>query len=259
MHHAVVPVWKPQGWTPFQAVEVFENKHPQYKDESVSYAGRLDPMAEGVLILLVGNENKHRKKYEQLEKIYEAEMVFGISTDSLDALGLITKNDLKNITSAEIQSVLPEFVRKQSQIYPVFSSKTVGGKPLYWWARRNRLSEITIPHHDIEVFSLELTSTNTLTFKHVYEIAKEKIGRVTGDFRQEKILDTWEQFSRRHGSRRVTVASIRVSCTSGTYIRQLVSDIGDRIGCGAFALSIKRTQIGNYTKRDTSVASSNVE
>ena len=96
---SVVVVYKPQGWTPLAAVEEFKKSNPSYSDEKISYAGRLDPMAEGPLLLLVGNENKKRKEYEQLKKSYEAEIVLGISTDSFDALGIIHSTKIGNFFS----------------------------------------------------------------------------------------------------------------------------------------------------------------
>jgi tRNA U55 pseudouridine synthase TruB len=61
-------VYKPQGATPLDAVTMFKARHPEYAGSTVSYAGRLDPMAEGLLILLIGDENRNRKHYERLRK-----------------------------------------------------------------------------------------------------------------------------------------------------------------------------------------------
>ena len=71
MKSSLISVWKPQGWIPLRAVEEFKKKSPEYKDVKISYAGRLDPMAEGVLLLLVDEENKKRKVYEGFQKVYE--------------------------------------------------------------------------------------------------------------------------------------------------------------------------------------------
>ena len=60
----VLNLYKPQGVTPLELIDRFRQKHPEYKDEKLGYAGRLDPMAEGILLVLVGDENKKRKTYE---------------------------------------------------------------------------------------------------------------------------------------------------------------------------------------------------
>lgn len=245
----VTAVWKPQGWTPLQAVQAFKNQHPQYVNETVSYAGRLDPMAQGVLLLLIGDENKKRKHYEKLEKDYETEMVIGITTDSFDALGIVTGAYFRPVAENELRSVLPMFTGRQEQAYPAYSSKAVNGKPLYWWTRQKRLPEIRIPLHTIDIYSIDLTGIRTVPAKLLYSNAVQKIRNVSGDFRQKEILVSWKKFSETSGKETVTIAGLRVSCASGTYIRQLVSDIGDRLGCGAFALSITRTRVGDYMKQ----------
>ena len=67
----VISIFKPLGLTSYQAIKLFKQKHPQYADEKISPAGRLDPMAEGILLLLLGEENKKRNEYEKLEKEYQ--------------------------------------------------------------------------------------------------------------------------------------------------------------------------------------------
>jgi tRNA pseudouridine55 synthase len=247
---SAIAVWKPVGWTPLQAVHAFKHRYPQYSGEKISYAGRLDPMAEGVLLLLIGNENKKRKLYEQLPKTYTAQCILGITTDSLDALGIITSSRLGQINKEMIQSVLSTFIGKQSQSHPIFSSRTVGGKPLYWWARKNRISEISIPRKVIEISSITIVHTDAVSTASLYKLATEKIQKVTGDFRQAEIFKSWEDFVKKNADRNFTRVTIRVSCSSGTYIRQLDSDIGEKLGGGCFTLSITRTQVGKYTGDD---------
>ena len=72
MLEKVINIYKPQGWTPLRTIVELKKLNKKYKDATISYAGRLDPMAEGVLLLLVGEENKKRKKYQDLTKVYEA-------------------------------------------------------------------------------------------------------------------------------------------------------------------------------------------
>lgn len=251
-HDSVVAVWKPQGWTPLKAVHAFKNQFPTYANETVAYAGRLDPMAEGVLLLLIGDENKKRKAYENLPKTYEAECIFGITTDSLDALGLITSHNFKKIEKEKIAKTIKSFIGKQAQTYPIYSSKAVQGKSLYWWARQNRIAEITIPQKSIEIFSLRLLKTDDISIKTLYEQVHEKINRVEGDFRQEEILRVWKNFTDMYTHESVQNIKISVTCSSGTYIRQLAADIGAALGIVSFALSITRTNLGEYSQIDAS-------
>jgi len=81
-----INLYKPVGMTPLQAVEKLREKNTVYNGKKMSYAGRLDPMAEGVLLILVGDENKKMKQYMGFDKEYKAEILFGFSSDSNDVL-----------------------------------------------------------------------------------------------------------------------------------------------------------------------------
>lgn len=86
----VLTLYKPVGATPLDVLYELQERNPGYKDVRLAYAGRLDPMAEGLLLVLVGDECKRRDHYQKLDKIYEFEVLFGVSTDTYDILGKIT-------------------------------------------------------------------------------------------------------------------------------------------------------------------------
>lgn len=81
---------KPIGKTPFEVIQEIKKSHPELKNTKIGYAGRLDPMAEGLLLLLIGEENKKKHAYENLNKTYECEIFFGFATDTYDLMGMIT-------------------------------------------------------------------------------------------------------------------------------------------------------------------------
>lgn len=247
MNKLVVSVWKPVGWTPLKAVEEYKKIHPDLCVPKISYAGRLDPMAEGVLLLLIGEENKNRHKYEDLEKTYESEIILGISTDSYDGLGIIEKIISKDIIKEEIIKCLKAFSGKQRQKYPPYSSKAVNGKSLYWWARNKKLDEIIIPEREIEIYSIELLDLKMISASELVKINIEKINLIEGDFRQEEIIKNWEEFEKENKQKQFMKIKIKISSSSGAYIRRIASDLGDRLGCGAFAFSIKRTKAGKFS------------
>lgn len=246
----IVCIWKPVGITPFEAIQIFNKKNPKYRNETISYAGRLDPMAEGVLILLIGKENKNRDKYLKLKKEYESEIILGISTDTYDSLGLITDQSLKAVSRKEIEKSLKSFIGKQNQDYPPYSSKTVNGKPLYWWARNKNLNEIKIPNHEIEIYSIKLLNfEKVFVEKTVSEIIKQ-IKKVEGDFRQEDIIKSWGKFSKENNGKELIKIKIKTSCSSGTYVRGIASSLGEKLKTGAFTYSIKRTRVGGFKRED---------
>jgi tRNA pseudouridine55 synthase len=240
----VIYIWKPLGFSPLKTIEKFKEKYPEYKDEIVSYAGRLDPMAEGILVFLIGEENKKRDSYLNLKKEYESEIILGISTDTFDSLGLITKTENREISKKEIEKKLKSFVGKQRQLYPPYSSKAVGGRPLYWWSRQGRLSEIEIPEREVEIYSIELLSFEEIDVDSLVNKIIENIKNIKGDFRQDKIIKSWEEFDKKYGDEEFVKIKIKVSCSSGTYIRRIADDLG------GFANTIMRTGIGEIRKKD---------
>lgn len=245
-----VCVWKPIGFTPLQVIFKFKEKYPEYKEETVSYAGRLDPMAEGILVLLVGEENKNRDKYLGLDKQYETEIIFGVSTDTFDSLGLISEKNQKDINKKDILNVLDKYRGKQKQEYPPFSSKTVEGKPLYWWAREKKLGEIKIPQREIEFYEFELLDFEKININDLVSKIIGNVKLIDGDFRQKEIIKNWKKFQKENKVQRLIQAKIKISCSSGTYIRRFADDLGKELGTCAFAFSIQRIRVGKHTIND---------
>jgi tRNA pseudouridine55 synthase len=240
---------KPIGKTPLQIIEKLKTIGFEYKFTTISYAGRLDPMAHGVLVLLIGDENKKREDYLHLDKMYQVEILFGFTTDSYDLLGKVSKGTNMPITREKIERVFPRFVGKRKQPYPPFSSQPVNGKPLFYWARNNKLHEITIPTKDITVYSIQFLSMRTLRGEQLQKEIEQRIGCVAGDFRQKEILGTWRQAIDKNVE--YPLVSCTIFCSSGTYMRSLAQDIGKYIGCGAVAFDIYRTQVGSLTIADS--------
>lgn len=250
-------VYKPKGMTPLQTITLLREKFPEYENETIGFAGRLDPLAHGVLLLMVGEETtKEKDTYLNLPKEYEFETVFGVSTDTYDALGIVTNKPMKQ-SNNDLQSFktqIEEFIKKklgkQIQQYPPYSSKTVNGKPLYLWAREDKLSEIEIPKREIEIYHFKLIETNTITAKQLKNEIWKQIDSVSGDFRQEEIKNSWNTFFTANSEPKTVnhfiTARFRIACSSGTYVRSLVNELGEYLGTGAIAREILRTRTGSY-------------
>lgn len=246
----IIPVWKPVSWTPLKAVLEFKKNIPELRNNVISYAGRLDPMAEGVLLLLVDDENKKRHEYEDLEKTYESEIILGISTDSHDGLGIIEKTDQKKISKKEVEKSLETFLGKQKQKYPPYSSKAVKGKSLYWWARNRKLNEIKIPERSIEIYSINLLAYETIRLSDLVKNIIGKVKQIEGDFRQKEIIDNWKNFKKENKDNQFIKIKIIISASSGMYVRKIASDLGEKLGSPAFAFSIIRIKVGKFKKED---------
>lgn len=235
--------------TPREVVDSYRAAHPEYYSTPIGYAGRLDPMASGLLLLLVGDENKSRASYEALEKEYEFEVLFGLASDSYDLMGIFTNtvNELPSVSAADMKAALNALSGVRRQAYPPYSSAAVFGKPLYWWTRQGRLGEITIPTKEVTISILELKELKQVPVLHVASTAINRVEAVHGDFRQETIIEQWRIVAKRQTHLYYPLAVCRVVCSSGTYVRGLVNDLGRALSVPALTYSIRRTRIGPYT------------
>ncbi len=244
MREKTITIYKNEGETPLECLERFRLEEPLYKDAVLSYAGRLDPMAEGAMLVLVDEENKNREKYLGLDKTYEVEILFGVKTDTGDILGLV--QETKEIpTEKEVSEVLQGFVGLFTQKYPSYSSRTVEGKPLFQWAREGKIGEIEIPEKTSEIYSIELLEKRFMKSKEILVEIKKRIGKVKGDFRQEETVLSWERILGTVGSAKMPIIRIQVSCSSGTYMRTLSERIAEQLDTVGLAWSINRLGYGS--------------
>lgn len=248
----VLNLYKEKGETPLERINRFKVDNPDYAKVKMTYAGRLDPLAEGVLLVLSGEEIKNKQDYLNLKKEYEAEVLFGFSTDSFDVLGIIIDSSSRNeVAKAKgeffTQDTLNKFTGKFLQKYPPFSSKTISGKTLFAHAREGNLAEKDIPEKEVEIFSIEKTGFENISQERLRDKIIESIKMVKGDFRQEEISRLWEESFKRSDIKEFPVLKIKVSCSSGTYIRTLAKNIGFKLfSIPSIALSIKRISVGKY-------------
>lgn len=216
-----------------------------------TYAGRLDPLAEGLMIILEGDEVHEKHKYLSLDKKYRLEVLFGISTDSYDILGEITDTSKNSPETNQIISAIKTFPRSYTQSYPPYSSKTVNGKPLWQWAKKGRLDEINIPTKQVEIHDIKINKIYDFPLNDLKNYLNTNITKVTGDFRQREIINKWEQtlnkFNKNH---KFKVLSLDVHNSSGTYMRSIANKLGEMLKTPALALKINRYQIGEYTLKD---------
>lgn len=242
----VLKLYKPVGSTPLEIINQFKNQNHEYKDKKLCYAGRLDPMAEGLLLVLVGEECKKRKEYERLSKTYEFEVLIGISTDTFDILGKIKSINPSPVSKEQVDKIIQKYSGEILQEYPPYSSPRIKGKPLFWWARENRLSEIRIPEKKISIFNFQLLNIRKVNSKDLLRIVQERILIVAGNFRQKEILKNWDK-KLKGEKKHFLILKLRIKCSSGTYVRSIANEIGKELKKGALAFSIKRINIGNFS------------
>lgn len=245
---------KKSGETPLVALTAWKAAHPDYAGVSASYAGRLDPMASGKLLILLGDECKKQATYTDLDKEYEIEVLLDIGSDTGDALGLITYSAKQTrIDGAVLRSVLNKEVGAHMRPYPRFSSKTVNGKQLFLYALEGTLDSITIPEHEEHIYGITVLDTKRIAVHALHERINSFLARVPttdepskalgANFRIDQVRAGWEELFATD-SRDFALITLRVICGSGTYMRSLAGRIGEALGTNALALSIHRTKIG---------------
>ena len=173
----------------------------------VGHTGTLDPMATGVLPLLLGKGTKLSEYLINHNKIYEAVIKLGEKTDTLDSEGKVIEQkevDLKNLNIENVKNILQSMVGKQKQTPPIYSAIKVNGKKLYEYARSGL--QVEIPQREIEIYNIELMEINE-TLKTI---------------------------------------SFRVHCSKGTYIRTLCEEIAKKLNTVGYMKELNRTRVGNF-------------
>jgi tRNA pseudouridine55 synthase len=182
----IILINKPKEWTSHDIV----NKVKKILNEKVGHTGTLDPMATGVLPLLVGKGTLCSKYLINHNKTYKVKLELGKKTDTADTEGkIVEEKEVTNkmLEKTVIKEVLNKFLGKQEQIPPIYSAIKVNGKKLYEYARKGQT--VKIKPRQIEIYSIELLSID----KKLKQIEFE------------------------------------VSCSKGTYIRSLCEDIGNKL------------------------------
>ncbi|MEI6346080.1 MAG: hypothetical protein WCO79_02500 [bacterium] len=271
---------KTLGETPLEALERLRAERiaageGQFATIPLTYAGRLDPMAEGLLVVLAGEECKKKADYLGLDKVYETDFLLGMETDTHDVLGVVQHFTSKisddaahrpvNISREKIETALKTFLGTRTQAYPAYSSKPYQGRPLFELARAGELpSDDEMPKREVEIYRIEVFGERAVAASELEKQIIERIALVKGDFRQAEIIAKWREFFHANDqdkeagasgiAKNFQLFSLSVHCSGGTYIRSLAHEVGKRLyasdgasGAGAIAFSIKRTQVGNFT------------
>lgn len=192
---------KPQGITSFLAVAKVRRLVGEKK---AGHTGTLDPMATGVLPIMLGGATRFIELLPTSKKAYIAKFKLGITTDTLDITGEVKDTRQVLSTKQDVQAVLSRFKGDIMQTPPMYSAVLKDGVRLYEIARKG--IEIEREQRPVTIHSLELT--NAIEKNHEYEIA--------------------------------------VECSAGTYIRTLISDIGEELGCGAVMTELCRTSANGF-------------
>ena len=271
-------VYKKIGETPLEALEKFRKKSKISPAAKLTYAGRLDPMASGVLLILEGATQADREKYMGLNKEYEVKVLFGFETDSYDLLGMAKRVKGLGLRVENIEEIIEKYHGLIKLPIPPYSSVPYKGKPLFEWARAGKLKEKDLPRREFKVQSIKLKGLKQITSAHLLKYIQTQIKKVKGDFRQEKILKAWEEILKNPSARVIPgnaerpgiqgkkvnprklgpgseagmtqstylISNISISVSSGTYIRSIAHDLGKKLKVGGVVFRLERTKVGKF-------------
>ena len=219
MEDGLILVYKKKGKTSRNVVENISKRY----GVKAGHIGTLDPMAKGLLPVLVGNTCKLSKYLMEHDKTYLVEMKFGYNTETLDIEGEILEEDKSfrenNIVDNEffdrIISAMKKEMGTKKQIPPIYSAKKLNGKKLYEIARKDKEKAIEMARE----------KAKEITIYNMYDISLKEL---------------WDN------NPKDIVLSFKVECSSGTYIRSLVRDIAENMKTIAIMTDLKRIAVGNY-------------
>ena len=201
--NGILIVNKPKQYTSHDVVA----KVKKICGEKVGHTGTLDPMATGVLPLLIGQGTKLSKYLINHDKIYVSTIQLGKKTDTLDCEGNIIEEkavNIKLLNKENVQKVLEFQKGKKTQTPPIYSAIKVNGKKLYEYARKG--VEVEIPKREIEIYNIELLNINE----------------------KDKTIE------------------FKVHCSKGTYIRTLCENIAENLGTIGYMKELNRVQVGQF-------------
>lgn len=201
---------KQKGYTSHDVV----NKVKRIVKEKVGHTGTLDPLATGVLPILIGKGTLCSKYLINHDKEYEVSLKLGVATNTMDAEGKILEEkevDSNILEKCNVEKVLASFVGKQEQEPPMYSAIKVAGKKLYEYARKGE--KVEVPKRKIEIYNIELIGIDKLN--------KE--------------------------------IEFKVSCSKGTYVRSLCIDISKALGTIGYMSDLKRLKVGNFNIKNSIV------
>jgi tRNA pseudouridine(55) synthase len=261
----ILAVWQPVGYSTHKISKSVGN----YYGTKATHTGTLDPLAEGVVIILLGDERFKKQEHTEWKKTYEFEIFFGISTDSYDFMGYLNKGGEvaraeagpgagigvgAGVAKESLEKALVGFVGEYTQKVPIFSAIKYKGKHLFEWGHEESQIEkakvlAELPEKRGHIYSIKLKGLREEPAKPHLQKKLEELKTIQGNFRQEKIIKQWEKYiSKLDPKVKTQVAKISVTTSRGIYVRSLSQDICAKLNTVGFITKLTRIKNGPYTK-----------
>ena len=243
----IIPLYKPLGASTHQLAQ----KAGQLYQAKATHTGTLDPLAEGVVIVLTGEDRFQKSTFSEWKKQYHFKIAFGVSTDSHDLLGKITATADTVPPVTELKTQLTSWLQHHQgtwqQTVPAFSARRVDGQSSFELAKQN--VDIPTQAKEVTLFANKVHNQTALSAPQLSQQAIAAINTVSGDFRQQELLEQWQQFPTQTS---ITFPEFSVSVTTSKrlYVRGIVRDIGQNFSVPAVTTTIIRTANGEYSIED---------
>jgi tRNA pseudouridine55 synthase len=249
----ILLVDKPKGITSFDVIRRLRVKLGIRK---MGHAGTLDPLASGLMIIGINDGTKKMTDFLKLPKTYVADILLGKKSETGDMEGkIVEEKSTEGITDDMIQKVVANFVGKHNLAVPMYSAIKVGGRPLYSIARKveegktltEKETNAVPPVKEMEVISIKLIESKREPSLEGGCTSVRVFGEDTecGD---SETFRTGVQPQSGDESGVKLIVEMRVS--SGSYIRTLAEELGNRLGVPAMLTDLRRTEIGEYSVKD---------
>ena len=205
MKDGILVVNKSRNWTSHDCVAVCRRVLRLKGIKKIGHGGTLDPMAEGVLPIFIGQATRIMEYMDLADKTYECEARLGLRTDTQDIWGqVLEENSWENVREEDVLRGLEEMTGVIQQMPPMYSAVRIDGKRLYEYARSGKTPDKEIQPRRVHLAGLKLL--------HL-DLAKGEV-------------------------------RFRAVCSRGTYIRTICEDLGQKLGCGCAMSGLTRTAIG---------------
>ena len=245
----ILPFWQEIG----SSTSIIAQKVAEKLKTKTSHTGTLDPLASGVVLILKGEEYFNKEKFIQEDKTYEFNLLFGISTDTHDAMGMVTSyKEYQELDYIEVKNKILDMKGNYHQRYPDFSSKKFQGKHL--WEYRRLGLEVPEFYIDGEIKNIEIGQIEKISREVVISLFNQQISQVEGNFRQEEILRQYLPQNLLLPSKFFFIP-LSVVMSRGLYVRGFARDISNSLSMPAIVFNLVRIKDGEYNRKSCNLLS----
>ena len=239
--------YKESGLTPLQFIN---NVKQDYPGQKICYTARLDPMARGVIPILIGDECKKMDLYTNLSKTYEVKVIIGVSTDTDDALGLITNNLLESNgnTSTLSLSLSSSILSNYKSIFEIEKGITLIKQKYHYFSTKALLSrsknKYEDHYHNVELYHSKVIDNGKIDFKLWVDECINIIDKVdkTKEFRQKEIIEQWKLLKTKN-IYTINYITLQLHVGSGFFVRQYIHDLSVKLNIPLMCYDINRISV----------------